>query len=209
VVNPNIKNIEDINEEFKNNSVFNFMNNDVAKVIAKLIYKTRNQYFKIKDYNDKINKLNKKIENDLEIVDPKEVNSEIVDEIKDYQDSINEIRANSYHDPSKIMLEVMSKLLEALDDENIDTAFNTKAQQYLAFQDFHSNREMIILFEELLKYNNYKIRDIIQSVNEKLDFTMEISGVRITANEVKIKEDLNIFYQKFLADIKVFLNGIP
>jgi predicted nucleic acid-binding Zn-ribbon protein len=127
--------------------------------------------------------------------------------IEDYQRENRNINTNQNFNPSRLMIRIMETLL-GQNEDNLIQEFDIKMQRYMDFNNYTNYKDIIILFEELVRYNKYGIREIVEQVNNNLNFSMEISGVRISANEVKIKDDFNIFYQKFLGDVNTFLSKI-
>jgi len=90
----------------------------------------------------------------------------------------------------------------------IQNVADTYAERLRILNQNFKFRDIIILFEELVKYNRINSNDIIKDTNFNLNFRLELNNEIIAFNEQIIKKRLDETYANFLADADKYIKTL-
>jgi len=99
-----------------------------------------------------------------------------------------------------------------LKDNNIVSLFkdigNNTRERYHILNERVKYKDIILLFEELVKFNKKGFNDIVKDLNYELDFKVEINNNLIAFNEQVIIDKLNETFANFLQDANGFIEKL-
>jgi len=99
-----------------------------------------------------------------------------------------------------------------LNNKNVMSLISDTSRQYAdRLRNLNQNfkfRDIIILFEELVKYNKIRANDIIKDTNFNLNFKLELNNEVVAFNEQVIKKKLDETFANFLNDANKYIDNL-
>ena len=90
----------------------------------------------------------------------------------------------------------------------IQNVADTYAERLKILNQNFKFRDIIIIFEELVKYNKINSNDIIKDTNFNLNFKLELNNEIVAFNEQIIKKRLDETFANFLADADKYIKAL-